>query len=192
MLPFHPTIAHMPIVLSVILPLLVLIFAYMMKTNRMTSTGWLIIVGLQVMTTVTGYLALESGEVEEHKVEKVLEKKLINEHEEAAEIFVGFSVLSLVAGIAAFFIRTEYQLRVQLLVFALALVSGLLGTRTGTLGGDLVYKHGAGEAYKEVLESEGPEGILPTPGKNTSESPFPIDDEEHVYSPDEDEHKDED
>src|SRR4051812_9866323 len=113
MLPFHPSIVHLPIVLSFVLPILVLVFALMIRNNKMSPAAWLVIVGLQVLTTVSGYVALESGEVEEPTVERVVERKLIQAHEEAAELFVGATVLSLVLGVAAFFIRKEFQLHLK-------------------------------------------------------------------------------
>lgn len=193
MLPFHPTIAHLPLVVSLLLPVLVLIFALMIKSHKMSASAWLIIVGLQVFVTGSGYLALESGEVEEHAVAKVLDKKLIHEHEEAAEIFVGSTVLALVLGIVAFFIRKEFQFQVELAVAVVSLVSAYLAYNAGKLGGALVYKHGAASAYEVEAPGEVvPSGLLPTPGKNTSESPYPVEEDENEYSHEEDDVKDED
>ncbi|HXH76445.1 MAG TPA: DUF2231 domain-containing protein [Bacteriovoracaceae bacterium] len=192
MLPFHPTVVHLPIVVSFLLPVLVLAFAFMIKTNKMAPVSWLIIVGLQAFVTGTGYIALESGEAEEHAVEKVVAKKLISAHEEAAEIYVGSTVLALVLGIAAFFIRKEFQFHLQMTIAVASLMSCYLAYKTSVLGGDLVYKHGAASAYKTEPGAPAPEGLLPTPGKNTSESPFPVDEDENEYSHEEDEVKDED
>jgi len=102
-LPFHPLIVHFPLALTFIMPILIIVFAVMIKMNKMQPQMWLIIIGLQVAVVVTGYVALESGENEEDKVEKIVGKKLIHEHEEAAEIFVGSTVLALVLSIAVFF-----------------------------------------------------------------------------------------
>lgn len=193
MLPFHPSIAHLPIVASLLIPFLVLIFALMIKTNKMSSTAWLVIVGLQIFTTTTGYIALESGEAEEHTVEKVVQKKLIQEHEEAAELFVGLTVLSLVVGVAAFFIRKEFQFYLHLGIVVISAISFFMALRAGGLGGDLVYKHGAASAYtRPASEPVEAQGILPTPEKNSSESAFPEDEDENEYSPEEDEVKEED
>lgn len=189
MLPFHPSIVHLPIVVSLILPVLVLVFALMIKSHKMAPKAWLIIVGLQLFTTATGYLALESGEAEEEVVTKVVEKKLVSAHEEAAEIFVGSTVLALVLGIAAFFIRKEYQFHLQLLIAFISLFSTYQGLVTGGLGGDLVYKHGAAAAYR--VETT-PQGILPMAEPNTSESINPEDEDDNEYAPEEDEVKDED
>jgi uncharacterized membrane protein len=168
--PIHPLIVHFPMVLTFILPVLIVIFAYMIKVNKMTPKGWLIIIGMQLAVVISGYVSLETGETEERRVEKVVSKKLIHEHEEAAEIFVGVSVVALVLSIGTFFLRKELGFRVQMIVALITVLAGYLAYRTGILGGELVYKHGAAGAYT----SEAPaEGLLPTPGQNTSESPFP-------------------
>ena len=183
--PFHPMIVPFPMALTFILPVLVLVFAYMIHINKMTPRGWLIIVGLQLVVTITGYVSLESGETEEHTVSKVVAKDYIHAHEEAAEIFVGSTVIALVVSIGAFFLRKGLQLPVKVAVAVIGLVSCYLAYRTGTLGGELVYQHGAASAYVEGAESA-PEGILPTPGLNTSESPMPMDENESLKADDND------
>jgi uncharacterized membrane protein len=176
--PLHPMIVHFPMALTFILPVLVVVFAYMIKINKMTPKGWLIIVGLQLAVVITGYISLETGETEEHSVEKVVSKDLIHDHEEAAEIFVGSTVLALVLSIGVFFIRKEFQLPIKLGIALIGLVSCYLAYKTGTLGGELVYKHGAASAYQ--TDENAPQGILPTPGMNTSESHSPVDENESL------------
>lgn len=187
-LPFHPIIVHFPIALSFILPVLILVFAYMIKVNKMSNQAWLIIIGLQIATTVTGYVALETGETEEHQVEKVVDKKIIHQHEEAAEIFVGSTVVALVLSVAAFFLRKELQFFVHLGIALVSLVSSYLAFNTGHSGGGLVYEHGAASAYAQVMTSKSNEGegLLPTPGMNTSESPMPVDENESLKADDND------
>ncbi len=179
--PYHPLVVHFPLALTFILPLLILIFAWMIKANKMTPKGWLIIVGLQMAVVVSGYVALETGENEEHAVGRVVAKGLIHDHEEAAEIFVGSTVLGLVLSIAAFFLRKELSFPLKLGIAAIGLLSSFLAYRTGKLGGELVYVHGAANAYR-VGPSSG--SLLPTPGQATSESTLPINESESL-KPDE-------
>lgn len=175
--PFHPIMVHFPIALSFLLPILILIFAFMIKSQKMSHQMWLVIIGLQIATTITGYVALDSGEKEEHTVEKVLEKKYIQHHEESAEIFVGSTVLALVLSIGIYFLRKEMQFYLQLGICALTLISCYLVYTTGHSGGELVYRYGAASAYAETTIQAAPQGILPTPGMNTSESPMPTENE---------------
>jgi uncharacterized membrane protein len=177
--PLHPMIVHFPMALTFILPILILVFAFMIRGNKMSPKSWLIIVGLELALVVTGYVALETGETEEEAVSKVVTKDYIHEHEEAAEIFVGSTVLSLVLSVGAFFTRKETGFAVKLGVAGLSLVSCFLAYRTGTLGGELTYIHGAAGVYShddEVKHS----GILPSPDKATSESQTPVDENESL------------
>jgi uncharacterized membrane protein len=155
----------------------------MIKVNKMSSPGWLIIIGLQLAIVITGYVALESGENEEDVVEKVVSKKLIHEHEEAAEIFVGSAVISLVLSVAVFFIRKDIGFLIKMGIVFTSLVSCFLAYRTGKFGGELVYKHGAASAYSE----DGASRLLPTPGINTSESAVQGEENESL-KPDENEY----
>lgn len=177
--PLHPMIVHFPMALTFLLPVLIIVFAYMIKVNKMTPKAWLIIVGIQLAIVASGYVALETGETEEHTVEKVVSKDLIHDHEEAAEIFVGSTVLALVLSIGVFFIRKEFQFPIKLGIALIGLVSCYLAYKTGTLGGELVYKHGAASAYGNHDDNV-PQGILPTPGMNTSESQMPADENESL------------
>ena len=174
--PVHPLIVHIPIVISFILPVLIIVFALMIKKNKMSANSWLVIIGLQLTVVAGGYISLETGETEEHNVKHVVSKKLIHEHEEAAEVFVGVSVLALVLSIGSLFLRKEIAFPVKLTVSFIALVAGYLAFQTGELGGELVYKHGAANAYI----TDEPQGLLPTPGKNTSESPMPVEENESL------------
>lgn len=185
-LPLHPLIVHFPIALAFVLPLLIVAFAYMLKMNKMSNSGWLIIIGLQIATTVSGYVALETGETEEHQVKKVLDKKLIHDHEENAEIFVGSTVIALVLSVATFFLRKELQIVAQMVIALVSLMSCYLAFNTGHSGGSLVYEHGAASAYAKVTTSGENQGLLPTPGMNTSESAMPVDENESLKTDDND------
>lgn len=153
----HPSIVHFPLALTFVLPILVLVFAWMIRDNKMSPKAWGIILGLQILVTVSGYIALETGETDEDIVSKVVSKEFISEHEQVAEIFVGTTVIGLVVSIAAFFIRKEFQFLIKMVVLGIGLVSCFFGYRTGLLGGELVYKHGAASVF---TSSEDP-GVLP-------------------------------
>jgi uncharacterized membrane protein len=195
-LPLHPLIVHFPLALTFILPVLIMVFALMIRKNKMASQAWLIIIGLQLATTITGYIAMESGEDEEHQVEKVVSKKIIAEHEQRAEIFVGATVVALVLSVATYFLLKDLQFYMQLGIAALSVISCFLAYRTGFSGGELVFRHGAASAYVQI-ESDQPNGILPTPGINTSESSVPEENEslkadENDYGQDDDLNNEED
>jgi uncharacterized membrane protein len=184
--PFHPIIVHFPLALTFVLPILILIFALMIKKNKMSHQAWLVIIGLQVLTSVTGYIALESGEEAEEVAERVVNKNVIHEHEERAEVFVGSTVIALVISVAAFFLRKEIQFLVKLTVCLVSLVSCFFAYRTGESGGELVYRYGAASAYTQEFELTGQDGILPTPGQRTSDSSASSEENESLKKDDND------
>jgi uncharacterized membrane protein len=153
-MPFHPSIVHLPIVLSFMLPFVMIFCFLMLKTQKSHHLIWALVIFLQGIVVLSGYLALESGEIEEDRVEKIVEAKMINQHEEAAEIFVGFSVIIFCLNIVAYFLKGQYQFNVMLTAIFLAFVSLFLGINVGSRGGDLVYKHGAGRAFLPDFKQE--------------------------------------
>lgn len=179
MTPLHPMIVHFPLAVTFLLPILILIFAWMIKTKKMKAASWLVIIFLQLSVVVSGYVAIETGENEEDRVEKVVSKKLIHEHEDASKVFVGSVVVLLAVSIGVYFMREEKQFPVQVGLGILAIASCLLAVRSGKLGGELVYEHGAAGAYVQEVKQVPEEGLLPTPGMNTSESPMPVDEKEN-------------
>lgn len=145
---FHPKLVHVPMALGVLMPLVAggLLLAWW--RNWLPGRAWFLAVGLQAILFGSGILALRSGEAEEDRVERVVAERFIEEHEEAAELFVwssgGVLVLMLLAGALG-------SRRSALPAAAVATVGTLvvlgLGYRTGQAGGSLVYEQGAGQAY---------------------------------------------
>jgi len=151
----------------------------MIRSKKMNAASLLVIVFLQLCVVVRGCVAIETGENEEDRVEKIVSKNLIHEHEDASKVFVGSVVVLLAVSIGVYFMREEKQFPVQVALGILAIGCCFLAVRAGELGGDLVYQHGAASAYAEEAKEAPPEGLLPTPGMNTSESPMPVDESEN-------------
>lgn len=191
--PLHPIIVHFPLALAFILPLLALIFSFFIRKGKFESRTWLVIAGLQIFTLVAGYAALQTGEREEDLVEHVTGKPPIHEHEERAEMFVAGLVAATAIAVMAHFVRPSAQFYTQLCAVMLMVFNSFLGYRTGESGGALVYKFGAPNAYMaarqlpaEAAEAGKENGLLPTPGMNTSESPYPTETPENGIEESED------
>ena len=145
---FHPKVVHIPMALGVLMPLIAggLLLAWWREW--LPPKAWFMAVGLQAALVLSGFMAMRSGEHDEERVEKVVDERYIEEHEEAAEAFVwtgaGVFALMLAAGVLA-------NRRAGLPLAAAAAVGTLgvfgLGYRTGQEGGALVYPHGAAQAY---------------------------------------------
>ena len=145
---FHPKLVHIPIALAVLMPLVAsgMLFAWCQKW--LPPRAWVIAVALQVVLVASGVLALRSGEAEAERVERVVAERFIEEHEEAAEAFVWASggVLAVMLLALVRSSRRTGPVAATVATFGTLIVLGL-GYRTGHAGGDLVYRHGAAQAY---------------------------------------------
>jgi hypothetical protein len=113
---------------------------------------WVIAALLQALLVGTGWLALETGENEEDRVERVVAEKLIDAHAEAAEAFVWGAGAILLLHLAVVAVRDEKKARTAALAATLGtFVVLFLGYRTGQAGGALVYSHGAASAYATAV-----------------------------------------
>lgn len=156
---FHPKVVHIPMALGVLMPLIAggLLLAWWRQW--LPARAWFLAVGLQAALVLSGFAAMRSGEHDEERVEKVVDERYIEEHEEAAEAFVwtGAGVFALMLAAAVFSER-----RAGLPLAAAAAVGTLgvfgLGYRTGQEGGALVYQHGAAQVYAS------PDGASAAPG----------------------------
>lgn len=151
---FHPKLVHVPMALGVLMPLVTggLLLAWW--RNWLPPRAWYLAVGLQAILVGAGLLALQSGEAEEDRVERVVAERFIEAHEEAAQAFVGASgaVLAVMLLAAALGGRRPGRRIAAVAALGTCVVFGL-GWRTGQAGGSLVYEQGAASAYTAVPET---------------------------------------
>jgi len=145
---FHPKLVHIPIALAVLMPLVAggLLLASWRKW--LPARTWVIAVALQAVLVGSGILALRSGEADGERVERVVEERFVEAHEEAAEAFVWTSagvLAAMLLGLALSSRRTGPVAATAATLGTLVVLG--LGYRTGQAGGDLVYQHGAAQAY---------------------------------------------
>ncbi len=194
-MPLHPAIVHLPLALTFILPILILVFAWAIRAGKMSKELWLVMIGLQILVTGSGYLALETGETDEEKVSAVVGKKIIHEHEESAEIFVGTTVIALVASVAVWFLQPAFQDKARFIVALVSLLPIFFAWQTGHLGGEIVYKHGGGSAHADFREVFRPEPTAIEPTVETDNESLKADDNDYsgesVIEDDEDKREDE-
>lgn len=145
-IPLHPLVVHFPIVFSVLLPIAALVALWVIRKGTTPRKAWAIPAALAAALTLSAYVAIRTGKREEERVERVVTERALEAHEEAAERFLVLSgVLLLVAG-AGLMPRTVGQsARVVATVGALGLLAA--GVQVGHSGGELVYRHGAANAY---------------------------------------------
>jgi uncharacterized membrane protein len=148
---FHPKIVHLPMALAVLMPLITGGVALAWWRGWFDRRVWVLVVALQGILVGSGLLSLNTGELEEERVEEIVADAPIEAHEEAAEAFVLAGAVLLALMVVPLFLSVG-RLRTAALT-AICMGSFLvlvLGYRTGEAGGRLVYEHGAAEAYVGV------------------------------------------
>jgi uncharacterized membrane protein len=145
---FHPKIVHIPIALGMLMPLIAVGSLVAWWKEWLPARSWILVIVLQAALVGAGIVALQTGEAEEERVEVVVSEQFIEPHEEAAEAFVwaaggvlGIMLLALALS------RGRAGLAVAAAATMGTLVVFGFGYRTGEAGGDLVYRHGAAQAY---------------------------------------------
>lgn len=145
--PLHPAIVHFPVVLAILVPLAALAALVVASRRGPVRAAWMTVVALAVLLAGSTWLALETGEQEEETVESVLASEApLSRHEDRADQFMavavavlGLALLGLAPG------RAGTAGRALATVASLVLVPA--GIRVGHSGGELVYRHGAAQAY---------------------------------------------
>jgi hypothetical protein len=162
---FHPKLVHVPMALSVLMPLVAAGLALAWWRKWLPARAWVVAVVLQAILVGSGMLAMRSGEAEEHRVERVVDERFIEPHEEAAEAFVWASggVLGLMVLALALSSRRAGTAAAGAATLGTLLVLGL-GYRTGEAGGGLVYRHGAAQAYVDAGATPGAPVTSARPG----------------------------
>ena len=149
-IPLHPLVVHFPIVLAVLLPISALVALWAIRKGTTPRWAWALPVAVAAALTVSAYVATETGEREEDRVERVVTESAIHGHEEAAERFLVLSgVLLLVAGVGLMPRTVGEAARLLTAVGAVGLLAA--GVQVGHSGGELVYRHGAASAYTDSL-----------------------------------------
>jgi uncharacterized membrane protein len=145
-IPLHPLVVHFPIVLVTLLPISVGIALWMIRKGTTPRRVWAVPVALAAALALSAWVATQTGESQEDRVERVVARGALHGHEEAAERFLvlsGVLVLVTAAGLSRG--NVGRAARLVSAVGALGLVAA--GVQVGHTGGTLVYREGAANAY---------------------------------------------
>jgi uncharacterized membrane protein len=147
--PFHPAVVHLPVALALVVPLVAVLGILAIRRAFLPVRAWVVVVLLQALLAGSAYLALETGENEEERVERVVAESRIEEHEDAAKRFLLIGLLTLaVSAVGLLRERSGTIGRGATLVLSLVVLAAALAT--GRSGGELVYRHGAASAYVDT------------------------------------------
>lgn len=164
--PLHPAIVHFPIVFMFLLPVAALGALWAIRRGARVSRAWLFPIGTAAVLVATAWLALETGESDEERAEKVVGEQALETHEEAAKRFLvlaGAGLVLTAAGLARG--NVGRVARIAGSTAALGLV--IAGYQVGHSGGHIVY----GSAQAAGLSS------VPGTAAEQSESEKPDDDD---------------
>lgn len=155
--PLHPAVVHFPLVLVFLLPLFAAGAIWLIRRGADARQVWAVPLLIAAALTGSAYVAIETGEAEEDRVEAVVSEAVLHEHEEAAERFLVLSgVLFLVS--AAGLARSNLGQAARLLTVVGSIGVAVAGVQVGAAGGELVYRHNAASAY---MDRTGPEAGPP-------------------------------
>ena len=144
--PLHPAVVHLPIALAVLIPAFALLGTWLIYRGFLPARSWILLVVLQTLLVGSTWVALETGEREEDRVEQVVAEVPIEAHEEAAERFYVLTAIGLLFCGAGLLSGKKGDIgRIAGTVATVAVLAA--GISVGHSGGELVYKHGAGNAY---------------------------------------------
>jgi uncharacterized membrane protein len=144
--PLHPAVVHLPIALAVLMPFVAVGVMAAISKGAAPARTWGVAVALQLLLVGFAWVAVETGEADEERVEKIVAGRHIEEHEEAAEWMLWAAAggaLLMALGLAPG--RGGRIGRAAGVLASLAVLA--TAARTGHLGGELVYRHGAANAY---------------------------------------------
>ncbi|HKA13738.1 MAG TPA: DUF2231 domain-containing protein [Myxococcota bacterium] len=155
--PLHPAVVHLPLALAAVVPLCAAAALYAIRSGFLPARAWVFATGLQVLLAGSAWIAVDTGGDQYDRVKRVVAEERIGEHADAAEWFAyaaTATALIFAAGLARD--RIGRPARITAVLASLFVLA--TAVRTGYLGGQLVYHHGAARAY---TEAGGPEAEAP-------------------------------
>lgn len=166
--PLHPAIVHFPIVFMTLFPLALIGAWWAIRRGTAPNRAWLLPVATAAALAASAWAALETGEQDEERAEKVVGEQLLEQHEEAAELFLTLAIGGLVltaAGLA----RGPVGKVARVASGVAAVVLVLAGYRVGHSGGQVAYGNGVTSGLSRVngatAESEESESAIDERGE---------------------------
>jgi uncharacterized membrane protein len=144
--PLHPAVVHLPIAFAMLAPLAALVALWFTRRTASHRGPWGVPIALLLLLAVSSWVATETGEDQEDRVEAVVPELALETHEERADTFL--TVVLVVLGVSLVGAAPgAVGLAARALTTAATAVILVAGYQVGHSGGELVYTHGAAAAY---------------------------------------------
>src|SRR5262245_43719996 len=96
--PLHPAIVHFPVVLAFLLPAFAVGALVAIRRGAAPRRAWAIPLAVGLALAASAWVAVETGEAQDERVERVVAEQPLSAHEEMAETFLTASAgLALIA-----------------------------------------------------------------------------------------------
>jgi hypothetical protein len=146
--PLHPAIVHLPLALAFLSPVAALLGLVAISRGWLPARAWAAVMLLQATLAGSAWLALETGEDQEERVEDIVGDKPLALHEEAAKRFLAMAAAAAAVSAAGLLPGSNGRAgRAATVLGAGVLLAAAVSV--GRSGGELVYKHGAAQAYTQ-------------------------------------------
>jgi hypothetical protein len=152
--PLHPLVVHFPIVLAVLLPVVALVALWAIRRGTSVRRAWLVPLAVSAALSAGAFVATQTGDGEEDRVERVVGERAIHGHEEAGDRFLVLSGV-LVLIVAAGMLPNAAGRAARLLGTGGAVGLIVAAVQVGHSGGLLVYRDGAASAYAGASAATG-------------------------------------
>ncbi|HEY7725773.1 MAG TPA: DUF2231 domain-containing protein [Anaeromyxobacteraceae bacterium] len=145
--PIHPWLVHLPLGLSLAVPLVAAGIALAVRRDLLPRRAWLVVAALQALVLAGSGAAFVSGERDTLRAERVISRRLVREHQKRAEAFLWATAAVLAASAATLFVQGRHLPALAGAAVVGSIAVAVLGIWAGMAGGELVYRHGAAEAF---------------------------------------------
>ena len=149
-LPLHPAVVHLPLGIAIVLPIVATLTLLGVVRNLLPPRAWYLVLALQAVMTLSGFLAVSSGENDEDAVKEIVAEEAVNDHETKAKQFMLTNNLAVLLSIGALATTAAKIGRLMLILATIGtFLSAGMAMRVGQAGGELVYVHGAASAHTD-------------------------------------------
>lgn len=147
--PLHPAVVHFPIVLTFLLPIVALVALWRIRRGTPARSTWAFVVATAAALSLSTWLAVETGEADEERVEPAVGEAPLEGHEESAKRFLALSAGVLLLTSAGL-VQGRFGATARHVATAGAVGLIVAAAQVGHSGGELVYRHGAAAAYTQT------------------------------------------